>query len=69
MRLALAALLRLLELQFILQRTGLNRWSGAYLAENCGYKHSAKTRIFKLKRLNYYVEDNYERSGFLEGNT
>ena len=66
--LACAALRGLLELQVMFQLIGLSRWVGD-LAENCSYKYSAKTRIFKGKGLNDYVEDDYERRGFLEGNT
>jgi hypothetical protein len=44
------------ELQVLLQLTGLSRWVGNYLAENCSYKHSTKTRIFKGKELHDYVE-------------
>jgi hypothetical protein len=63
------ALRGLLELRVMRQLTGLSRWLGGYLAENCRYKYPTKTRIFKGKGLNDYVEDGYERRGFLEGNT
>jgi len=38
-------------------------------AKNYSYKRFIKTRIFKVKEVNDYVEDSYARRGFFEGIT